>query len=155
MSEKNIYITAIEYAIQQGQEGINFNELKEYLDRLFPGYIDKFSESFKLWFFKYFYHPAATFKARRYETGQQVSKFSSLDIEFDKYLGAQVYLSYEAHMEYFDYAELKEAREASQKAQRNAKTAIIISIIALSIAILFSVLESILSLSQIILGFLL
>ena len=138
MTEKNIYITAIEYAIQQGQKGINFNELKEYLDRLFPGYIDKFTESFLIWFFSYFYHSEANMKAHKYETGQvRITDLKYLIEAFEKFFPERVCLSYRAHMEYIDYIELKQAREASVKAHKDAKTAIIISIIALFLAVIF------------------
>ena len=123
MVEKNIYIKTTEFAIQKGREGISYNELREYLLKSDLEYIDKYPESFIIWFFAYFQHPKATWLANRFETGQGITTRNNLEKEFQKFYSSKVYLSYKGHMEYIEYIELDEARKSSQEAHRDATKA--------------------------------
>jgi len=146
---ENIYIAALEIGKSQIEDGITYLELKQALtDRGFKigGQLEN---NFQFWFYSNFYCGHIFFIIQK----DSIHKEKNLESEYQRAKNQKAYLTGDAHSKYIEYLELKEAREASAasmakadesivlatKSTTQAKNALMVSIIALSITFLVSV----------------
>jgi len=121
---EGLYIRILEYAVEKSDEGVNVDELKDYLEEN-HGY--KFSDlatrrRFEQMFYKIF------------------DQLNPINIKIKKGVQKRVVLmKTEPYFHYLDYVKIKESRASSLKAENHAKIAICISIATLFISIVVSV----------------
>jgi|GEM_PF-5649845 len=141
--ENNLFIETLEIGIKKGAEGIQYDQLVNSLKDKYPQLETEFNRSFIMWFYSKF-DPSKNF----HDVKRAIADNHPGTL-LGNYNNIISFINGDAYFQYLEYLELKEAREASLKAQRSSRNAIIISVIALAITLLFSVAESIMSFIQI------
>ena len=140
--KNNLFIEALEIGIQKSAEGIQFDQLVDSLLGKYSQLETDFARSFIMWFYSKF-DPE-----KNYAKIKQMMRLNQPQALLNEFSKNKSHITGDAYFMYLEYQELKEAREASLKAQNSSKNAIIISIIALGLMMIFSSIQILLSLFQ-------
>lgn len=126
--KRNFYIDLIEFGLERGYKGIDRNEIYDFLAK--NGYISDES-------------------AKRIQ--ENILSIEDSDTENTVHLllhsvfehrNSRYFLNFEGVFKWLEYKELMEARNNSKDAKRHSFIAIIISVIALLVSIVFGVYEN-------------
>lgn len=122
----NIYIRALKIGADSLDEGISYNDIIEKLG--IKERTGTFKNNFRFWFYSNFYHD----NTQRNLDNRRLFFPDELDSKKSILLG-------EAFINYLDYVELKEARQSAKTAKRYAIIAIWIAIVSIIAQTLFNI----------------
>lgn len=133
------FVDALEFGLNNLQNGITYNETVTFLGE--KGWTNIENTSFRLWFYENF--DCMEFYLRdgniSENTSTRIEKNWILGTAFDN---SKSIMNGDAYFKYIDFVEVKKAFEEAQSAKRIANTALIVTIIV-------GIIQSILSLWQI------
>jgi len=126
----NIYIRALEIGINNLNNGITYEKIKNDLN------VEKkslmFQTNFRFWFYENFFHPEIPISVHMQTDG--IRKEHPIHIDHQSSI-----LTGKAYMDYIDYIELKEARQSAKFAKKIAFWSIGLTLTAIIVQIILSI----------------